>query len=292
MRWVEGCGSLREGFCWEWGWWSSLSLSRSRALFLCSASSASKRFLRPGTALRWLKECVLHVSDLVHGFRVVISTTPQWISGLNSRSVSFLLRWRLLLTWLLLSCFFSERWPLPLGIWPGIINEGFGMEGQLRPGLRAEDEDEEDVVMAVVLLLTVVLAEDVDEDEVVARADGVCTSLADGSTRRCIFSTLTAGVRIFSGWIIRKGGKGGLRWMPDIFSLAGLRSLGLEEAEDIEEEDKLDPMVEGRLRRPPPATAAPVPSPGPRLLPLLRFLPDIGKGIVEAGLLSELCLLS
>lgn len=70
------------------------------------------------------------------------------------------------------------------------------MEGQLRPGLRAEDEDEEDVVMAVVLLLTVVLAEDVDEDEVVARADGVCTSLADESTRRCIFSTLTAGVRL------------------------------------------------------------------------------------------------
>lgn len=70
------------------------------------------------------------------------------------------------------------------------------MEGQLRPGLRADDEDEEDVVMAVVLLLTVVLAEDVDEDEVVARADGVCTSLADESTRRCIFSTLTAGVRL------------------------------------------------------------------------------------------------
>lgn len=80
--------------------------------------------------------------------------------------------------------------------------------------------------------------------------------------------------------------------MPDIFSLAGLRSLGLEEAEDIEEEDKLDPIVEGRLRRPPPATPAPAPSPGPRPLPLLRFLPDTGKGIVEAGLLSELCLLS
>lgn len=80
--------------------------------------------------------------------------------------------------------------------------------------------------------------------------------------------------------------------MPDIFSLAGLRSLGLEEAEDIEEEDKLDPIVEGRLRRPPPATPGPAPSPGPRLLPLLRFLPDTGKGAVEAGLLSELCLLS
>lgn len=28
----------------------------------------------------------LHVRDLVHGFRAVISTTPQWMSGLNSRS--------------------------------------------------------------------------------------------------------------------------------------------------------------------------------------------------------------
>lgn len=80
--------------------------------------------------------------------------------------------------------------------------------------------------------------------------------------------------------------------MPDIFSLAGLRSLGLEEAEDIEEEDKLDPIAEGRPWRPPPATPAPAPSPGPRPLPLLRFLPDTGKGRVEAGLLSELCLLS
>lgn len=78
--------------------------------------------------------------------------------------------------------------------------------------------------------------------------------------------------------------------MADIFSLAGLRSLG--EAEDIEEEDKLDPKGEGRPRRPPPATPAPVASPGPRPLALLRFLPGTGKAIVEAGLLSELCLLS
>lgn len=80
--------------------------------------------------------------------------------------------------------------------------------------------------------------------------------------------------------------------MPDIFSLAGFRSLGLEEAEDIEEEDKLEPRGEGRLRRPPLATPAPVPSPGPRPLPLLRFLPDTGKVAVETGLLTELCLLS
>lgn len=66
------------------------------------------------------------------------------------------------------------------------------MEGQLRPGLRADDDDEEEVVMVVVLLLTVVL----EEDEVVAGADGACTSLADESTLRCIFSTLTAGVRL------------------------------------------------------------------------------------------------
>lgn len=83
------------------------------------------------------------------------------------------------------------------------------MEGQLRPGLRADDEEE--VVMVVVLELTVVLEEDVEEDEVVAGADGACTSLADESTLRCIFSTLTAGVRILSGWIILKGAKGGLR---------------------------------------------------------------------------------
>ncbi len=81
--------------------------------------------------------------------------------------------------------------------------------------------------------------------------------------------------------------------MPGSFSLAGLRSLGLEE-EDVEEEDKLDPAVEGRLRIPPLATPATPPelSPGPSPLPLLRFLPDTGKGEVEAGLLAELCLLS
>lgn len=28
----------------------------------------------------------MHVRDRVHGFRAVISRTPQWISGLNSRS--------------------------------------------------------------------------------------------------------------------------------------------------------------------------------------------------------------
>lgn len=81
--------------------------------------------------------------------------------------------------------------------------------------------------------------------------------------------------------------------MPGCFSLAGLRSLGLEE-EDAEEEDKLDPAVVGRPRMPPLATpaTAPEPSTGPSPLPLLRFLPDTGKGEVEAGLMAELCLLS
>lgn len=86
------------------------------------------------------------------------------------------------------------------------------MEGKLRPGLRADDEvEEEEVVMVVVLELTVVLEEDVEEDEVVAGADEACTSLADESTLRGIFSTLTAGVRLLSGWIIFKGAKEGLR---------------------------------------------------------------------------------
>lgn len=81
------------------------------------------------------------------------------------------------------------------------------MEGQLRPALRAdeEEEEEEEVVMAVVLELTVVLEEDVEEDEVVAGADEACTSLADESTLRCIFSTLTAGMGILSDWSILKG---------------------------------------------------------------------------------------
>lgn len=81
--------------------------------------------------------------------------------------------------------------------------------------------------------------------------------------------------------------------MSGSLSLAGLRSLGLEE-EDVEEEDKLDPVVEGRPRMPPlaPPVTEPEPSPGPSPLPLLRFLPDTGKGEVEAGLLTELCLLS
>lgn len=83
------------------------------------------------------------------------------------------------------------------------------MEGQLRPGLRADDDDDEEevvvvVVMVVVVLeLTVVLEDDVEKDEavvvvvvVVVGAGGPCTSLADESTLRCIFSTLTAGVRL------------------------------------------------------------------------------------------------
>lgn len=71
------------------------------------------------------------------------------------------------------------------------------MEGQLRPGFRADEEVV--VVMGVVLELTVVLEEDVEEDEVVVGAERVGTSLVEESTFRCIFSTLTAGVRILSG---------------------------------------------------------------------------------------------
>lgn len=81
--------------------------------------------------------------------------------------------------------------------------------------------------------------------------------------------------------------------MPGSFSLAGLSSLGLEEDDD-EEEDMLEPAVRGRPRMPPLATPAtgPGPNPGPSPLLPLRFLPDTGKGEVEAGLLAELCLLS
>lgn len=80
--------------------------------------------------------------------------------------------------------------------------------------------------------------------------------------------------------------------MLGIFSLGGLRSLGLEE----DDEDKLEAAVAGRLRMPPlgnPATEPEVsPGPGPSPVPPLRFLPDTGNGETEAGLLTELCLLS
>lgn len=69
------------------------------------------------------------------------------------------------------------------------------MDG-LRPGFRA---DEEVVVTGVVLELTVVLEEDVEDEEVVVGAERVGTNFAEESTFRCIFSTLTAGVRILSG---------------------------------------------------------------------------------------------
>lgn len=84
--------------------------------------------------------------------------------------------------------------------------------------------------------------------------------------------------------------------MPGSFSLAGLRTLGFEEEEEevVEEEDRLDPAVVGRPMMLPLATPATDPEPrlGPSPLPLLRFLPDTGKGEVEAGLLAKLCLLS
>lgn len=72
-----------------------------------------------------------------------------------------------------------------MGIWPGASKGGFGMEGQLRPGLRADEEEE--AVTVVVLELTVVLeveVEEDDEDEEAARAEGACANFADGSTFR------------------------------------------------------------------------------------------------------------
>ena len=70
------------------------------------------------------------------------------------------------------------------------------MEGELRPGLRADDEEDEEVTVAV-LELTVVPAEEEEVVvEAVAMAEGAWVSLADGSTFRWIFSTLTAAVSL------------------------------------------------------------------------------------------------
>lgn len=69
----------------------SLSLtSFSRDLALCSARRRSNCFFLPGTALRWLSECVLQVRDLVQGFFVSGSNTPQCLFGSNSLSESLL----------------------------------------------------------------------------------------------------------------------------------------------------------------------------------------------------------
>lgn len=59
--------------------------------------------------------------------------------------------------------------------------------------------------------------------------------------------------------------------------------------EDIKEEDKVEPPVEGL---PPLANPAIAPELSPDPSPLLRFLPDTEKGDVEACLLAEPCRLS
>lgn len=68
----------------------------------------------------------------------------------------------------------------------------------------------------------------------------------------------------------------------------------MELEQGVEEAERLDPVEEDRLRIPPltPPVTDPELSPGPKPLPLLRFLPDTGKGDVVPGLLAELCLRS
>lgn len=87
----DACGASGEGP----GGFGSISLAEvrrcsftsfSRDLALCSARRRSNCFFRPGTALRWLSECVLQVRDLVQGFFVSGSNTPQCLFGSNSLS--------------------------------------------------------------------------------------------------------------------------------------------------------------------------------------------------------------
>lgn len=89
----DACGASGEGP----GGFGSISLAEvrrcsftsfSRDLALCSARRRSNCFFRPGTALRWLSECVLQVRDLVQGFFVSGSNTPQCLFGSNSLSES------------------------------------------------------------------------------------------------------------------------------------------------------------------------------------------------------------
>lgn len=64
-----------------WAWLPCCSL---RCRPLCSASRESNCFPRPGTALRWVREWVLHVSERVQGFLLSGSRTPQCLLGSNT----------------------------------------------------------------------------------------------------------------------------------------------------------------------------------------------------------------
>lgn len=73
----EGCGSLRGGICW---WWSECRRSSfSLVLLLCSANNTSNRFLRPCTALRWVKECVCRTRNksLIPAYDICGSQTTK-----------------------------------------------------------------------------------------------------------------------------------------------------------------------------------------------------------------------
>lgn len=152
----------------------------------------------------------MQVKDLVQGFLVSRSMTPQWMSGSNSLSDNLLFKNFLLLE--LSSGFFSRVGiagsPLPFRVCPGEGKVGFGMEGQLRPGLTAE--------------LTG------------AGQAGPTVDLSSvPSIFGCIFSTFTEGVMLTLPWgtlVCCMGCMGFMFALSCSFSLGNLSNLELEDA--------------------------------------------------------------
>lgn len=64
---------------------SLINFNNSSFVTRCSVSNLSNCLLRPGTARLIVKLCVLHANDLVHGFFVSSSITPQCLFGSNFR---------------------------------------------------------------------------------------------------------------------------------------------------------------------------------------------------------------
>lgn len=166
----------------------------------------------------------MQVKDLVQGFLVSRSMTPQWMSGSNSLSDNLLFKNFLLLE--LSSDFFSRVGiagsPLPFRICPGEGKVGFGIEGQLRPGLTAE------------LIVAGQAGPTVDFSSV-------------PSIFGCIFSTFTEGVmtRPWGTLICCTGCMGFMFPLSGSFSLGNLSNLELEDAQRT-------PPLGGRLLPPAP----------------------------------------
>lgn len=162
----------------------------------------------------------MHVSDLVHGFFVSGSSTPQCLFGSNSRSESLLYDLLLLLVpfWYFLAKDGEDKIPLPFKIFSGdgdmdleVVDTKQGLTKVAEAGLVDEDTVEVVVVVMVVVVEFILI-------------------LASDFTRLGIFSRLTTGTETHGLSRGTFGGKAtccGLLFELCRLSLDGLNGLGL-----------------------------------------------------------------